>query len=50
MDINYVILPPWAENNAGIFVSKMRSFMENNCENINKWIDLIFGFNQRGEK
>ena len=49
MDINDVILPPWAENNAGIFVSKMRSFMENNCENINKWIDLIFGLNQRGE-
>ena len=49
MNINDVILPPWAENNAGIFVSKMRSFMENNCENINKWIDLIFGLNQRGE-
>ena len=49
MDINDVILPPWSDNNPGILVSKMRNFMENNCENINKWIDLIFGYNQRGE-
>ena len=49
MELNDVILPPWSENNAGILVSKMRNFMENNCENINKWIDLIFGYNQRGE-
>ena len=48
-NINDVILPPWSENNPSIFVSKMRSFMENNSENINKWIDLIFGYNQRGE-
>ena len=47
--INDVILPPWSDNNPGILVSKMRNFMENNCENINKWIDLIFGYNQRGE-
>jgi hypothetical protein len=49
MELNDVILPPWSENNAGILVSKMRNFMENNCENINKWVDLIFGYNQRGE-
>ena len=48
-NINDVILPPWSHNNPSIFVSKMRSFMENNSENINKWIDLIFGYNQRGE-
>ena len=50
ININDVILPPWSENNSGIFVSKMRIFLENNSDNINKWIDLIFGFNQRGEK
>ena len=49
LNINDVFLPPWCENNPSIFVSKMRNFMENNTENINKWIDLIFGFNQRGE-
>ena len=48
-NINDVILPPWSHNNPSIFVSKMRSFMENYSENINKWIDLIFGYNQRGE-
>jgi len=45
-DVN---LPSWSQNNIGIFTSGMRNFLENNSENINKWIDLIFGINQRGE-
>ena len=44
-----VSLPSWSENNSAIFIAKMRNFMENNSDDINKWIDLIFGANQRGE-
>ena len=47
--LNDVTLPSWSENNIGIFISKMRNFIENNSKDINKWIDLIFGINQRGE-
>ena len=32
-----------------MFVAEMRNFIENNSKDINKWIDLIFGANQRGE-
>ena len=46
--LNDVILPSWSENNIGIFTAKMRNFMENNSKDINKWIDLIFGLNQKG--
>lgn len=45
-----VILPPWAEGSAEKFVTKMREALE--CEyvskHINEWIDLIFGYKQRG--
>ena len=50
--INDVKLPLWCNNNPINFVVKLRRFLENNVvnSNINKWIDLIFGINQRGEK
>ena len=48
--INNVILPPWADNDPGLFVNEMRIFLENYDDKINKWIDLIFGSCQRGEK
>ena len=48
--INYVELPPWSKNNASIFVAEMRRILEKGEFKLNKWIDLIFGSNQRGEK
>ena len=48
--INNVELPPWSNNNACIFVAKMRRILENGKFYLNKWIDLIFGSSQRGEK
>ena len=49
IDINNVILPPWSENDPSNFVTEMRKTLENENK-INKWIDLIFGSYQRGEK
>ncbi len=48
--INDVELPPWAKKNACVLVSEMRRILENVDLKINKWIDLIFGSAQRGEK
>ena len=50
--INDVKLPLWSNNNPINFVIKLRRYLETNYinSNINKWIDLIFGLNQKGEK
>ena len=50
--INDVKLPLWSNNNAINFVLKLRRYLEGDYinNNINKWIDLIFGVIQRGEK
>ena len=50
--INDVKLPLWCNNNPINFVVTLRRYLENNVvnSNINKWIDLIFGISQRGEK
>ena len=52
VEINDVKLPLWCKNNAIYFVIKLRRYLENNniISNLNKWIDLIFGVTQRGEK
>ena len=44
-----VVLPPWAKNPMQ-FVWKMRAALESKetTHNINNWIDLIFGYKQRG--
>ena len=47
--VNDVELPPWSKN-ACSFVTKMRRILETNDLKLNKWIDLIFGSSQRGEK
>ncbi|AET41425.1 Bph1p Ecym_8134 [Eremothecium cymbalariae DBVPG len=46
-----VILPPWAKNDPKIFISKNRAALESPyvSENLHKWIDLVFGFKQKGE-
>lgn len=48
--VNHVILPKWAGNSPGEFIRKMRDALESPCvsEQLHKWIDLIFGYKQRG--
>lgn len=48
--VNDVILPRWANNNSTQFIKKMRDALESPyvSENLHKWIDLIFGYKQRG--
>ena len=48
--INDVELPPWGNKSPYLFVSEMRKYLERNKNKINKWIDLIFGTYQKGEK
>jgi hypothetical protein len=50
--INDVKLPLWCNNNPIYFVIQLRRYLENTniINNLNKWIDLIFGVTQRGEK
>ena len=49
---NDVILPNWANNNKYIFISKLKTYLESEEVNkkINKWIDLIFGYKQKGKE
>lgn len=49
---NNVALPPWSDNNPYEFVMKMRCFIESDyvSKNICKWIDLIFGYKQKGKE
>ena len=48
--IKDVSLPAWCDNNPTTFVAEMRKFLEIYSDKLNKWIDLIFGSCQRGEK
>ena len=48
--INDVELPPWSNNMSTKFVIKMKKNLEKNNLKINKWVDLIFGYLQKGEK
>jgi len=45
-----VILPPWAHNDPEIFIAKMREALESDYVSacLHGWIDLIFGYKQRG--
>lgn len=49
--INDVVLPLWANNDPKIFIRKNREALESGyvTEHLNEWIDLIFGYKQRGE-
>lgn len=49
VEVNNVMLPPWAKN-AEHFVRIHRQALESDlvsCQ-LNQWIDLIFGYKQRG--
>ena len=50
IDINDVQLPPWSNNRCTDFVIEMRKNLERSDLKINKWVDLIFGYLQKGEK
>jgi len=48
--VNDVILPPWAKGDPKRFVRINRSALESDfvSKNLHKWVDLIFGYKQRG--
>lgn len=47
-----VALPPWAEGSADNFIYLHRKALESDyvSENLNNWIDLVFGYKQRGPR
>ncbi|TRX89750.1 hypothetical protein FHL15_009340 [Xylaria flabelliformis] len=49
--VNDVKLPPWAKGDPKIFIAKHREALESPyvSQNLHQWIDLVFGFKQRGE-
>ncbi|VBB72904.1 Putative protein of unknown function [Podospora comata] len=50
-NVDNVILPPWAKGDPKIFIAKHREALESPhvSQHLHKWIDLIFGYKQRGE-
>lgn len=50
--VNSVSLPPWAKNSPEKFISTLREALESDyvSQNLHHWIDLIFGYKQRGEE
>ena len=49
-ELNEVVMPTWCNNSPFIFSEKYRKILELPNLNINPWIDLIFGYTQRGIK
>ena len=48
--LNEVTMPTWCKSSPFIFSEKYRKLLELPNLNINPWIDLIFGYTQRGNK
>jgi factor associated with neutral sphingomyelinase activation len=48
--VSDVHLPEWARKNPYLFVVTLREAFESNyvSQNLNKWIDFIFGYKQQG--
>eukprot|EP00826_Nyctotherus_ovalis_P015383 TRINITY_DN14367_c0_g1_i5.p1 TRINITY_DN14367_c0_g1~~TRINITY_DN14367_c0_g1_i5.p1 ORF type:complete len:487 (-),score=66.29 TRINITY_DN14367_c0_g1_i5:45-1505(-) len=47
--VDNVILPSWAKHNPYIYVARLRELLEEDQhEKLEQWIDLIFGYLQRG--
>ena len=51
-DINDFEYPTWSKNNPNLFIIKNRLALESDfvSDNLNEWVDLIFGFKQKGEE
>ena len=51
-EVTDVALPPWAKNDPKIFIEINRQALESRyvSEHLNEWIDLVFGFKQRGKE
>ena len=49
---NNVTIPDWAEGNGYLFISKHKEMLESPevSEKMNDWIDLIFGYKQKGKE
>ncbi|KAK5656205.1 hypothetical protein OQA88_4966 [Cercophora sp. LCS_1] len=49
--VDGVMLPPWAKGDPKIFIAKHREALESPyvSQHLHQWIDLIFGYKQRGE-
>ncbi|KAH6630350.1 hypothetical protein B0J18DRAFT_488148 [Chaetomium sp. MPI-SDFR-AT-0129] len=49
--IDNVVLPPWAKGDPKVFIAKHREALESPyvSQRLHQWIDLVFGFKQRGE-
>jgi len=50
IEVNHVGLPPWAKGSAHEFIRINRLALESDfvSQNLHHWIDLVFGFKQRG--
>lgn len=50
--VDHVDLPPWAAGNPYLFTTQLRQMLESEqtSAGLNEWIDLIFGFKQRGDE
>jgi len=50
--VSDIELPPWAHESPALFVQIMRSALDGEVcsQTLHQWIDLIFGFKQRGEE
>lgn len=50
--VDHVILPPWADRSPEKFISILRDALESEyaSQNLHHWIDLIFGYKQRGDE
>lgn len=51
MKVGDVEMPPWADDPKD-FIRKLRDALESDIvsKNLHQWIDLIFGYKQRGEE
>lgn len=49
--VDNVVLPPWAKGDPKVFIAKHREALESPyvSQRLHQWIDLVFGFKQRGE-
>lgn len=49
--VHHVVLPPWAKNDPRLFIKLHRQALESKIvrESISHWIDLVFGYKQRGK-